>query len=96
MKRVSFRLISNFHIHSYACGVKAGDILRLRHDIVVRDHTGSATGCKFSAGEFWKVLPGSKDDAGIIRLMQPDGKLHTWDDDASLFDVFEVVQRGKK
>jgi hypothetical protein len=87
----TFRLVTNFNVQAYQCGIKAGDILRLRRNIVVQDHTGTETGQVLNAGELWKVLPGSKDDPGTVRLLQPDGKLHTWDDNSNLLELFEIV-----
>ena len=91
MSKATFHLISHFDMQTYRCGVKAGAVLRLRHDIAIRDHTGSATGKVLHAGGIWKVLPGAKQDPDAVRLEQPDGKLHTWGDDPTLFDAFEVV-----
>ncbi len=91
MNSSSFRLISDFNLMTYRCGVKAGSVLRLRQDIAVKDHNGIPTGKILPAGGVWKVLPGSKDDVGTVRLMQPDGKLHTWDDAPTLLEAFEVL-----
>lgn len=94
MKTPAFRLVSNFGVKVYRCGVRAGSYLRLRHDIPIRDHIGASIGKVLHAGEVWKVLPGSKDDVGTVRLMQPDGKLHTWDDDPTLFETFDVISQN--
>ncbi len=91
MNKSSFRLVCDFDVQTYRCGVKAGNSLRLRRDIEIKDHAGKPTGKVFREGGVWKVLPGAKDDIGTVRLMQPDGKLHTWDDDLTLLQMFEIV-----
>jgi hypothetical protein len=75
----------------YQCGLRAGDRVRLRRDIAVTQD-GRLTGTVHSAGEIWKVLSGASGDPGVVFLLQPDNKRHTWDDKQSIYDMFELVE----
>jgi len=86
-----WKLIGDYPIKKYSCGLTAGQKVRLRKDIVVKDHTGKPTGAVHKAGEIWEVLSGSKEPLIVVWLRQPDGKRHTWDDNPSIFDHFEVI-----
>jgi hypothetical protein len=59
---------------------------------VIRDHQGKPTGEVQRAGEYFIVLRGSDDDPGIVFLRQSDGERCTWDDNAEIYDWFEVLQ----
>lgn len=74
----------------YPCGLRAGERLRLRRVLFVRDHEGRATGRVHVAGEIWTVAPGAAHEPSIVWLAEPDGSPHTWDDDA-IFADFERV-----
>ena len=87
-----FKLVTKFDVLEYRCGLKSGDKLSLVVDIVVKDHKGNPTGKVHKAGTTWLVLNGSSDDPGTVRLMQPDGKVHFWDDSPSIFDTFRRFQ----
>ena len=77
---------------SYRCGLLPGDQLRLKKDLVVRDHLDQPTGEVHSAGEVWAVTPdGCENPAGDLWLRQGDGELHTWSDDESVFEFFERI-----
>ena len=86
-----FKLIGEYPIKEYACGLTAGQKVKLLKDIVMEDHHGKPTGSIYNAGEIWEVLSGSKEPPIVVWLRQPDGKRHTWDDDSSIFDYFEVI-----
>lgn len=84
-----FKLVTQFDVEEYRCGLKSGDKLILLKDLVVKNHKGAPTGAVHKAGSTWVVLNGSSHDPGTIRLRQPDGKLHFWDDSPSIFDFFK-------
>lgn len=86
-----WKLVYRGELTEYRCGAVAGDVVRLRSDIVVRwASTGKPTGVVHKAGERWRVLAGSPEDP-VIFLLQEDGKLCTWDDDESFWAQFERV-----
>lgn len=89
MKRPEWKLITDFTVELYKSGLRAGDKVMLKHDIQIKDHKGTPTGEFHTAGEIWTVLPGSPDDPNVVRLKQPDGKRHFWDDDAGIYKTFE-------
>lgn len=71
----------------YSCGVRAGDILRLRHDLHTRYHDGRPTGVIHPAGEENVVLFGNPNEPDVVWLRRPDGEQHTWDN--TIFETFE-------
>ncbi len=77
---------------SYRCGLAPGDQLRLKKDLVVRDHLNRPNGKVHSAGEVWAVTADAcENSAGDLWLRQSDGELHTWSDDDSVFEFFERI-----
>ena len=68
-------------ITHYKCGLRAGDRVRLKKDIVVTCE-GVPTGIVHPKGEEWTVLPGITTDP-VLWFRHPDGERHTWDDDAT-------------
>jgi hypothetical protein len=86
------RFVSEYPIDQYRCGLKAGDKVRLKRDIVVHDSQGKPTGGIHRAGEVWRVLPGAKSKPIVVWLLQADGQRHTWGDDKSIFETFEQVE----
>lgn len=88
-----YKLVTKYPITNYICGLKAGDRLRLKCDIVVRDYRGKLTGEVHRKGEIWSVLRGAKEKPVVVWLRQPDGKPHTWDDDESIFKTFELIRK---
>jgi hypothetical protein len=42
-------------------------------------------------GGVWTVLTGSPQDPHALWLRQPDGQLHGWDDNESIFDYFDKL-----
>jgi hypothetical protein len=93
MSDPEWKLVTSYTISLYECGLRAGDRVALRHDLVIRDHRGQPTGQVYPAGEVWQVLHSSEDDPGVIWFRQADGRRHTWDDDLEVFDTFEVIHR---
>ena len=90
-KRNDWKLVTEFPVVEYQCGARAGDSLRLRKDIVVRNHLGNPTGQVHRADEIWQVLRGTESPPTVVWLRQPDGKSHTWDDDPGLWEWFERI-----
>jgi hypothetical protein len=90
-KKAKWQLISADSVTEYKCGARAGERVRLRKDIVVRDHRGKPTGNVHRAGEIWFITKGSAVPPLDVWLRQPDGRAHTWDDDAGFWDWFERV-----
>jgi hypothetical protein len=86
-----WKLIDDYPIKTYSCGLIAGQKVKLKKDIVVEDHAGKVTGIVHKAGEIWEVLSGSKEPPIVVWLRQPDGNRHTWGDDPSIFEHFEVI-----
>lgn len=69
----------------YHCGLVAGQHVRLKKDLVVRDHRGKPTGEVYPAGEEWEVLAGISSDP-VLWFRQANGDRQTWDDDAAAVD----------
>ena len=86
--REQYVSIEEFNKQSYECGVSVGDLLQLRQTLVVRDESGSETGERHQAGEVWVVLSGSYQDPEVVWLRQPDGELHSWSNDGSIWEQF--------
>ncbi len=84
--------INEFNLQNYSCGLRTGDKVRIRKDIPICDDGGNPTGEVHQSGEIWEVLSGSKQDPRALWLRQANGKLHSWDDDSSIFDIFEVIK----
>jgi len=94
--RDRYRFISNYPIQRYRCGLKAGDRVRLKQHIRVRNHKGRFTGEVYQAGEIWTVLPGAEEEPRVVWFCQANGKRHTWDDDPSIFETFELVRSSTR
>ena len=90
MAESEFRLVEH-DLRQYPCGLRVGDTVRLRRDIVVRDHRDKATGIVHRAGEIWSVDIGVSDEPNVIWLLQADGDRHTWDYDQSFHETFEIL-----
>ena len=91
----TFHAVTEYPVTDYQCGARAGDQVRLRHDIVVRDHDDTPTGEVHRAGEVWTVLCGSVEQPPVIWLRQPDGQSHVWSDDSDFFASFELLPRSQ-
>lgn len=85
-----WKLVTEYSLLRYPCGVAAGERIRLRRELVIRDHAGLPTGPVLAAGEVWTVRPGNVNEPDTIWLCEPSGHAHTWDA-ASLWDWFERV-----
>ena len=83
--------VCTFTLEQYRTGLRAGEQLRLRHDFSVKDSHGRIVRV-IPAGSIWKVLTGAIEDSSCVWLEEPDGKLHSWDDDESIFETFERVR----
>ena len=90
MSSEEFKLVSNYSLKTYPCGLSAGSRLRITKEIRSRDHTGRETGKNYPVGEVWTVLSGVANEPDIIWLRHADGDRHTWDA-AAIFDWFELV-----
>jgi hypothetical protein len=91
MSESDWKLVDTYTVSSYRCGLRVGDRVVLRRDLIVRDHLGRPTGKVYPAGEVWWVLKGSEDDPGVIWFRQADGEPHTWDDGPEVFEWFEPL-----
>ena len=81
----------------YKCGLAPGTKLRLTKPLETRRMDGTAIATDIP-GLIWQVLaPGYEmvsqewNDA-IVWLREPNGRDHTWDDDETIFEYFEVIQ----
>ena len=75
----------------YSCGLRVGDRLRLKKELVTTDHQGRPTGEIHTPGEVWTVTDDCCEEEHDLWLLQPDGSPHTWDDDQSVFDYFDRI-----
>jgi len=83
-----FLPVCTFTVQQYRCGLRAGEHLRLIRDLNIEDDEGRVPRI-IPAGTIWEVLTGAVEDPGALWLEQPDGELHSWDDDESIFETFE-------
>jgi hypothetical protein len=83
--------IDTFTVQTYRCGLRAGDQLRLRQPLPRYDTDRVPTGESRVVGEVWTVLTGSPDDPEALWLRQPNGDLHSWSDDESIFVYFDKL-----
>jgi hypothetical protein len=88
-----FKLVTEYPITDYQCGARAGDRVRLQHDISIQDHTGKPTGEVHLAGEIWLVLRGAAEEPVVVWLRQANGETHTWSDDEDFLRTFEILPR---
>lgn len=95
MSKDNYQFVANYPVKKYRCGLKAGDKVRLKKQIVVRDHTGKPTGKIYPAGQIWTVLQGARKKPKVVWFRQTNGGSHTWDDDQSVFETFELVSRAR-
>lgn len=87
-----WKFISEYPISEYRCGLKAGDRVCLIKDIIIKDFNENPTGNVYKKGEIWKVLSGAKEKDPVLWLLQENGERHTWDDDDSVFEQFELIK----
>lgn len=83
--------MSDYSLQIYPCGLSAGNQLRLKTDIEIKNHKGKETGEIYPPGGVWTVLSGVPAEPDIIWLKQPDGERHTWDA-SDIFDTFEKLE----
>ena len=86
-----WKLIGEYPVMEYRCGIRAGERVRLRQELVVRDSTGRALSPSHKAGEIWTVLSGSVEPPVDVWLQRPDGDRHTWADNNEFWNWFERV-----
>ncbi len=87
MKKPAWKLVTEFPLTTYACGLRAGESVKLKKDIPLKQ-AGKLTGKVLKKGGIWQVLAGSKEKPVVVWLRQPDGRIYTWDDDPAIFDYF--------
>lgn len=85
----NWRLITEYNVEKYKCGLHAGNRVRLIKDLDIT--RGKKLLYIRPKGQIWTVLAGSEDDPGTIWFLRPDGERHTWPDEQSVFEYFEVV-----
>jgi len=73
-----------FILEEYRCGLRTGDRLLLRRNL-------PSDGGGHEIGGVWTVLTGSPQDPNALWLRQPNGKLHSWDDNESIFEYFDKL-----
>ncbi len=80
MSNDKFKLVNEYKLQEYPCGLRAGDKLKLKQNLEITDYEGNLTGECYQASEVWTVLSGVETEPNIIWLCQPDGERHTWDE----------------
>ncbi|HSH15510.1 MAG TPA: hypothetical protein VLD18_05710 [Verrucomicrobiae bacterium] len=85
----NWKLVTSYELELYPCGLRAGDKLRVKKAIRVRDHRGMETEELYDVGEIWTVLPGVESEPRIIWLRRANGDRCTWDE--SIFETFAPV-----
>lgn len=93
-KKSSFRIVTDYGLSPYPCGLRAGERVRIKTSIEIEDSSGKKTGKVYPEGEVWTVLSGVKNEPHVIWLRQVDGRGHTWDAE-SFFETFERVDASK-
>ncbi len=86
------RFISSYPVKRYKCGLRAGERIRIKQAVAVRNHRGKPTGKIYPVGEIWTVLSGAREKPVVVWLLQADGGCCTWDDSLEIFDTFEIVR----
>src|SRR4051794_11626748 len=88
-----WKLVVDFPITEYRCGVRAGEQVRLRQQLVVRDHRDRPKKIR-EPGEIWTVVRGAAEEPRVVWLREPDGTSHTWDDSDVFWSWFERLRVG--
>lgn len=86
-----WKLIGDFPVAAYKCGLKAGDKLRLTHRLEISYKSGKLTGVSYRKGSIWHVTRGTNVKPLVVWMINPDREMHTWNDDPSIFEHFEVI-----
>jgi hypothetical protein len=94
MQDSQWKLIGSYTVSMYRCGLRVGQRIALRRELIITDADGP-TGKVYPVGEQYTVLHGSKDDPGIVWLLQEDGQRCTWDDEPEIHEWFEVVDQPR-
>ncbi len=92
MNKDSFNLVTDYPLTEYRCGARAGDQVRLRHNVDIKDSRGRRTGKVYPKGEVWTVLSGANEKPVVVWLRQTDGQTHTWDDGDVFLKTFEMIR----
>ena len=85
------KLITDFPKIAYECGIRAGERVRLRRELIAHHESGEPTGENHQSSEIWKVLRGTSEKPSVVWLSQPDGERHVWSDDNVFWEWFERV-----
>ena len=93
MSKDEYKLITDYTVTDYKCGLRAGDTVTLIKDLQITDHRGRPVEVIRAGGE-WIILNGAIEDPDVVWLHQPDGERHTWDDTPEIFEWFRVVSRS--
>ena len=96
MSQDKYILVTDYPVARYKCGLTVGDRVRLKKDLVVRDHRNRPTAKIHRKGEIWIVLRGSNVGRIDVWFRQPDGTSHTWDDNLESINEWFEVLKGKK
>jgi len=89
MSKSKYKVVFDYTLLRYPCGLASGDRLKVIKPIVVRDHLNNETGKIHSEGEIWDVLPGAESEPDVIWLRDSNGERQTWDQ--TLFDTFQKI-----
>ncbi len=90
-KEDDYIAVSTFSVTDYKCGLRSGDKLCLRQDLPIKDENGQRDRV-VPGGSIWTVLTGAIEDPSCVWLQEPDGEVHAWDDDQSIFETFERIE----
>jgi hypothetical protein len=58
MSSDAYRLVKDYSLEQYSCGLSAGTELSIKREIRVSDHTGKETEKIYPEGKVWTALPG--------------------------------------
>jgi hypothetical protein len=89
--KLKWKLVEAYPITKYRCGARAGDLVRLRRKLVIRDVLNRPTGKVFAKGTIWSVTRGAKEEPRVLWLRDPDGHAATWDNSEKFWKWFEKV-----
>ena len=96
MTKARWVVVTEYPVTEYKCGLKVGDQVRLKKDLIVRDHRNRPTGAVHRQGEVWTVLKGSVEGGNDVWFAEPNGKAHTWDDNSASIDEWFERMKGMK
>src|SRR5688572_19010275 len=89
--KAQYKLVTEYPVTEYRCGARAGQRVRLRRGLVVRDDQNKPTGMVHAIGEVWTVVRGASEEPRVLWLREPSGASQTWSDDDEFWDWFERV-----